>query len=158
MDKILDKLTTYNIFNYLLPGIIFVILFKYYIGKSIIIENNFIGAFLYYFIGMSISRIGSLIIAPITKSIKLVQYSKYEDYISASANDNKIELLSEVNNMYRTIMALLFVLLLAKIYFFIETKYEFSITTSKTLLIITLTSLYVFSYRKQTAFIKQRID
>jgi len=158
MEKIIDKLTTYNIFNYLLPGIIFVILFEYFLEISLIIENNFVGAFLYYFIGMTISRIGSLIIAPIIRWTKLIKYAKYKDYVPASAKDNKIELLSEVNNMYRTFMTLFFMLLLAKLYFLIETKFEFSINTSKILLIIGLTILYIFSYRKQTSFVKKRVD
>ena len=138
MEKIIDKLTTYNIFNYLLPGIIFVVLFEYFLEKSLIIENNFIGAFLYYFIGMTISRIGSLIIAPIIRWTKLIKYAKYKDYVPASSKDSKIELLSEVNNMYRTFMTLFFVLLFAKLYFIIETKFGFSTTTSKTLLILSL--------------------
>ena len=158
MEKIIDKLTTYNIFNYLLPGIIFVVLFEYFLEKSLIIENNFIGAFLYYFIGMTISRIGSLIIAPIIRWTKLIKYAKYKDYVPASSKDSKIELLSEVNNMYRTFMTLFFVLLFAKLYFIIETKFGFSTTTSKTLLIIGLTILYIFSYKKQTSFVKQRVD
>ena len=158
MEKIIDKLTTYNIFNYLLPGIIFVILFKYFLELDLIIENNFIGTFLYYFIGMTISRIGSLIISPIIRWTKLIKYVKYKDYVPASIKDNKIELLSEVNNMYRTFMTLFFVLLFAKLYFLIEAKFELSITTSKTLLIIGLTILYIFSYKKQTGFVKKRVD
>lgn len=158
MEKIIDKLTTYNIFNYLLPGIIFVILLEYFIEINLIIENNFVGAFLYYFIGMTISRIGSLIIAPIIRWTKLIKYAKYKDYVPASIKDSKIELLSEVNNMYRTFMTLFFVLLFAKLYFVIEAKLGLSITTSKTLLIVGLTILYIFSYRKQTSFVKERVE
>ena len=154
----MEKITTYNIFNYLLPGIIFVILLEYFLEISLIIENNFVGAFLYYFIGMTISRIGSLIIAPIIRWTKLIKYAKYKDYIPASIKDSKIELLSEVNNMYRTFMTLFFVLLLAKLYFVIEAELGFLITTSKTLLIVGLTILYIFSYRKQTSFVKERVE
>ena len=60
--------------------------------------------------------------------------------------------------MYRTFMTLFFVLLFAKLYFVIETKFGFSITTSKTLLIVGLTILYIFSYRKQTGFVKKRVE
>ena len=105
---------------------------------------------------MTISRIGSLIISPIIRWTKLIKYVKYKDYVPASIKDNKIELLSEVNNMYRTFMTLFFVLLFAKLYFLIEAKFELSITTSKTLLIIGLTILYIFSYKKQTGFVKKR--
>lgn len=158
MEKIIEKLTTYNIFNYLLPGIIFVVLCDYFLEISLVIENNFIGAFLYYFIGMTISRIGSLIIAPLIRWTKLIKYAKYKDFVPASKKDSKIELLSEVNNMYRTFMSLFFVLLVGKLYFLIETKFGFSTSTSKNLLIAGLTILYTFSYKKQTSFVKQRVD
>ena len=61
MKNLLDKLTTYNIFNYLLPGVLFVVIAKALTDYDLIQENNLLGAFLYYFVGMTVSRFGSVI-------------------------------------------------------------------------------------------------
>mgnify|MGYP003490907514 CR=1 FL=1 len=65
MEKLLEKLTSYNLFNYLFPGIIFSVLLEKTTSYSIIQDDIIIEAFLAYFIGLLISRISSLIIEPI---------------------------------------------------------------------------------------------
>jgi hypothetical protein len=84
MKEIIDKLSSYNIFNYLLPGVLFVAIAKHFTEYNLILDHDFIGAFFYYFIGMVISRFGSLIIEPMLKKIMFVKFSDYSDFISAS--------------------------------------------------------------------------
>src|SRR4051812_36835125 len=106
MDDLVSKLTTYNIFNYLLPGAVFVFccrhldLFAFH-SDSLIVEF-----FLYYFTGMTISRLGSVIIEPLFKKLRIVEYAPYSDYLNATTTDQKIEILLEANNTYRTISSL----------------------------------------------------
>lgn len=158
MKEIIDKISSYNLFNYLFPGIIFVVLLRRFSTIDLIIENNFLGAFLYYFIGLVISRIGSLILEPLFKKIKLVTFSDYKDFIDASKKDEKIELFSEVNNTYRTIASLFLCLSISVIYdkFISEylTKYGIDIY----LITVGLLALFMFSYRKQTSYINKRIE
>ena len=101
MKEILDKITSYNIFNYLLPGTLFVYILGNYVGYNLVVENPIIGGFLYYFVGMVVSRFGSVLIEPILVYIKFLKFEDYKNYISASKKDIKIELLSEVNNTYK---------------------------------------------------------
>jgi len=105
MKDILSKLSSYNLFNYLLPGIIFVVLATKVTHYSFIQQDILIGAFLYYFIGLVISRLGSLVIEPLLKCLLFLQFADYKDFLAASKKDEKIELLSEVNNTYRTLRA-----------------------------------------------------
>ena len=71
MDNFFNKLENYNIFNYILPAIIFDIGCKIYINLTIISTSNVvIAAFAYYFVGLVISRIGSLIIKPLLWKLK----------------------------------------------------------------------------------------
>jgi len=158
MKDILDKLTTYNIFNYLFPGVLFVIIAKATTDYDFIQEDNLLGAFLYYFIGMTVSRFGSVIIEPLFKKIKFLNFRDYKEYVVASKQDTKIELLSEVNNTYRTLNAMMFLLLILKLYNFCSIKFELSHTFSLICLTILTTILYLFSYRKQTNYITKRID
>lgn len=158
MKDILDKLTSYNIFNYLFPGVLFVIIAKSTTEYNFIQEDNLFGAFLYYFIGMTISRFGSVIIEPLFKKVKFLKFRDYNDFVIASKKDNKIELLSEVNNTYRTLNAMTFSLLLLKFYNFLDYKFQLGNSVSLIILTLIITVLYVFAYRKQTNYITKRID
>lgn len=158
MKDILDKLSSYNIFNYLFPGILFVIIANATTDYNLIQENNLLGAFLYYFIGMTISRFGSVIIEPVFKKIKFLNFRAYKDYVSASKKDPKIELLSEVNNTYRTLNSMMFLLLILKFYNYCAVRFQLGETFSLICLTVLVTVLYLFSYRKQTNYISKRID
>lgn len=158
MKEILDKISSYNIFNYLFPGVLFVIIAKHTTDYNLIQEDTLIGAFLYYFIGMTISRFGSIFIEPFLKWIKFVKFSDYKKYIHASRQDTKIDLLSEVNNTYRTLNSMMFLLLILKGYNSLSKKYSFDDTVSLVLLTLLVFVLYLFSYRKQTNYITKRID
>ena len=157
MKDILQKLSTYNIFNYLLPGIVFVALLRFFTSFDLFIEDIVIGAFFYYFIGMIISRIGSIFIEPILRKSKIVKFSDYEKFISASKRDEKIELFSEINNMYRTFISMFVILLLIVIYEYISEFIPLNDAFKTILGLLVLTFLFLFSYRKQTEYINKRI-
>ncbi|MFC1780849.1 hypothetical protein ACFLZ8_01115 [Planctomycetota bacterium] len=157
MKDILSKLSSYNLFNYLLPGIIFVVLSGELTHYSFIQQDILIGVFLYYFIGLVISRFGSLVIEPLLKHLSFLQFANYKEFVVASKKDDKIELLSEVNNTYRTLCSLFILLLLLKIYEAIESVFPLLQKCSAIILIILLIIMFLFSYRKQTSYITKRI-
>lgn len=70
MKDLLDKLSSYNIFNYLLPGVLFAGMSKSVSGYDLVQENLLVGVFVYYFIGMVISRLGSLLVEPLLKKAR----------------------------------------------------------------------------------------
>ena len=75
MNDLLAKLSSYNIFNYLLPGALFVFAVHFLYGWQLKTPNLIVEAFGYYFIGMTISRVGSVIVEPVFKWLKIVEYS-----------------------------------------------------------------------------------
>lgn len=156
MEKLLEKLTSYNLFNYLLPGVIFSILLEKTTNYSIIQENIVVEAFLAYFIGLLISRISSLIIEPILKKVKFVKFADYKDFVLASESDNKIELLSESNNIYRVFISLFVVLIIVNIYEQLLQQILGEYTNFVVTVLLLL--LFLFSYRKQTNYITQRVE
>ena len=157
MKDLLDKISSYNLFNYLLPGILFVCISKYFTDYNFIQDNDFIGAFLYYFIGMVISRFGSLFVEPILKRISFLKFADYKSFIVASKKDEKIELFSEVNNTYRTITALFIILLLLKIYNHFQVLWNIPINITYLIVVVVILVIFLFSYRKQTNYITERI-
>jgi hypothetical protein len=62
MSEILDKPSSYNIFNYLLPGALFAAAGDAFISYSFAQKDVLLAVFTYYLMGSLISRIGSLII------------------------------------------------------------------------------------------------
>jgi len=157
MKDLLDKISSYNLFNYLLPGILFVCISKYFTDYNFIQDNNLIGAFLYYFIGMVISRFGSMFVEPILKRISFLKFADYKSFIVASKKDDKIELFSEVNNTYRTITALFIILLLVKIYNHIQVIWNIPLNITYLIVVVVILVIFLFSYRQQTNYITKRI-
>lgn len=158
MKEIVEKISSYHILNYLLPGVVFVILAKKFVGYDLLTNNIVLGLFLYYFIGLSISRIGSLFVDPVLKKISFIRQASYNDFIAASKKDPKIDDLSETNNMYRSLSAAFFLLLILKGWWLAEHNIQWVEIYNFWILVSALFILFLFSYKKQTQFIVKRIS
>jgi hypothetical protein len=157
MNELLNKLSSYNVFNYLLPGIVFAVLAGEIIHYPVAQRDILTGAFLYYFVGLVVSRFGSLIIEPLLKALSFVKFADYKDFVAVSQKDPKLDVLSEVNNTYRTLASLFSLLLLLKLYVKLEGKFPCLKEWGTTTLAILLLVMFLFSYRKQTSYITKRI-
>ncbi len=158
MKELLDKLSSYNIFNYLLPGILFAVIITKTTEFTLIQSDIILGVFVYYFIGLVISRFGSLIIEPILKKINFVKFADHKDFVQVSAKDQKLEVLSESNNMYRTLISTFFLIVLTKLYFLLIKIWPFLSDWDIWVLIGLLIVMFLFSYKKQTKYIVSRIN
>ncbi len=103
MKDLLEKLSSHNIFNYLFPGILVAVLSTAVSSFDLLVDDIVVGVFLYYFYGLVVSRIGSLVLEPILKRIRVVRFAPYADFVAASRIDEKIDMFSEQNNLYRTL-------------------------------------------------------
>lgn len=158
MDKFVDKLSSYNILNNIFPGIVFCSITSEFTNESFLKNNIIENLFLYYFVGMVLSRIGSIIIEPMFCKFKFVIFADYEKFIKAELKDNKISILSETCNVYRTMLATILMLIISKIYFVIAAKYEWITKCIIYIILIFLFILFGFSYRKQVSYVKKRVD
>ena len=115
VDKIFSKINSYNLFNYLFPGVIFFYLLKHYSTISLKEEPIFlIATFLLYFTGIVLSRIRS-IIKPFLKKIKVIKFASYKDYVKVENFDKKLSLLCEVNNTYIFIISTFLIFYILKL-------------------------------------------
>lgn len=158
MEKILEKLSSYNIFNYLFPGVVFCVIADRYFSVPLLQGSIINGLFLYYFVGLVISRFGSLVLEPILKKLGVVKFSDYSDFVEATKKDPKLELLSESNNMYRTVLSALVILCALIIGDRLVQEYPSLVVFLKYALLPALVVLFGFSYRKQTEYIAKRIS
>ena len=157
MKDIFDKLTSYKIFNFLFPGVLFSILATKFANLNLVFDDWIFGAFAYYFTGLVISRFGSILIEPFLKFIRFIKFADYKDFIEASKIDPKIEVLSESNNMFRTLISLFTLLFLATGFQSLVDKWDFLKQNQEVILLSILLLLFLISYRKQTNYITKRI-
>jgi len=157
MNELLTKLSSYNLFNYLVPGVLFAILASATTGYQLIQKDVITGVFLYYFLGMVVSRFGSLAIDPVLMRLSFVKFASYKDFVAASKKDSQVEILSEANNTYRTLCSLFSLLLILKLYGRIETKLPSLRGWDATILMVLLLVMFLFAYRKQTSYVVKRI-
>ncbi|HDL6888154.1 TPA: phosphohistidine phosphatase [Yersinia enterocolitica] len=153
MESFLEKISSYNIFNNLLPGAVFLFFFEKTIGYSIASDDVVKNIFLYYFTGLIIGRVGSIAIEPLLR--KIVKFAEYDRFLKAATIDPKIDVLSEANNMYRTLFTMSFLLLMISlILFFINRTHGNVISIC---IYLFMCFLFIFSYVKQTNYIVMRV-
>lgn len=158
MENIIEKLSSYNIFNYLLPGVIFVVFCKQYADIDIVQDDILVGFFLYYFIGLIISRVGSLVIEPLFKQVGFIKLASYENYLKASKDDPKIDVLNEMNNVYRTLIALFIISLATLGYKYAASAFPPLERYAGYIWSIFLLVLFLCSYSKQSRYITKRVN
>lgn len=158
MDKILEKLSSYNIFNYLFPGAVFCVIADRYFTIPLLQDSIIEGLFLYYFVGLVISRFGSIAIEPLLMRLRIIQYSDYSDFVKASKADPKIEILSESNNMYRSLLSAVALLCLIIVTNKLVIDHPDFGDCVKYALLPALIVLFGFSYKKQTDYISKRVS
>lgn len=164
-SKLIDKVSSYQLFNYLFPGIIYIEGIEHTTRIVYPNENIAIRFFIYYIAGMIISRIGSVFIEPIFKKLCWVVYASYGNFLKAlngsedgaTKPDPKLDVLVAENNTYRTLITTFTMMLIVYSFAQFEWFYEFNGTDwSMFAYLVLLILLFVLSFRKQTSFVRQR--
>lgn len=159
MEHFLDKLSRYHILNNLIPGIAFLYIIDVIGIYTIDFDNTYGVFFIGYITGMVLSRLGSIITEPWFKKWNIVNYAPYADFLKAEQKDSKIDTLLEENNMYRTLVTMFLIILLLYGCSLIPIINTFMHTKWATLVLIALLLLlYCLAYRKQTSYIKKRVE
>ena len=86
-----------------------------------------------------------------------MNFAPYAQFVAVSKVDPKLDVLSETNNMFRTLCSALILLGLMRLYQFLENLLPPLATIRPYLLLALLLVLFFFSYRKQTSFVADRV-
>lgn len=157
MEKIIDKLSSYHLFNYILPGGLFLILCNNYLNIKIEQDKFIYFFFMAYFIGIIISRVSSLVTEKIICFVFKIKRESHENYINAAKKDEKIEILIQDMNMYRSICTMLIILLIMKVIKIFGLDQLIDKELLIALLFILLIIVFICSYIKQTKYIISRV-
>lgn len=157
MSEFLAKLSSYNLFNNLLPGALYGIACSY-LGLFTLDPANAVGLLVaYYFFGLVIGRVGSVLIEPALKALNWVKFAPYRDYVPAAKADEHIVVLVETNNTYRAILSTAICLLATLIVARVRPMLPANDPLDRALILLAIAALFFFAYRKQTEYIKHRV-
>lgn len=157
MGNFIDKISSYNLFNYLLPGTLLSVAASKYTSFHLVQDDIIHAVFIYYFVGLAVSRVGSFVVSPLLQWTRFLSKEDYKSYTEAEKLDPKIEVLSEQNNTYRTMCALLLSFGLLVLFEKTIQLLEISSTGQGYIIFITLSLLFLFSYKKQNNYVVKRI-
>lgn len=152
MDIFFEKISSYNILNYLIPGAVLETFVRFLFGFTLAPEDIIPSLVFFYFLGLVASRFGSLFLEPVLKFLNLVPPHNYHGFLKAAKKDPKLEVLSEANNMYRTFLSVFTLLGLALLF----NKINLSPITH-TAAVSFAWIIFFMSHRKQSFFIQKRI-
>jgi len=155
---ILDKLSQYNFLTNILPGTVLCILLHYLVGYNLLLSDYYLAGILFYFSGMVNSRFSSLIVEPLLRGLRIVVFAPYPDFLKAEKQDTKLTVISQENNTYRSYASVMIIVLLAYLYKKTLVNIEIIGNNEIVILLASLTLLFVFSYRKQTNYVKKRVE
>lgn len=155
---IIDKLSQYNFLTNIIPGSVLCIIFEYVVGIDIIPESAYQAGIVFYFAGLINGRVGSLIIEWLLKKTNFVKFAPYKDFVEAEKKDPKITILSQENNTYRAYISVCFISVVFWIYRLIVDCTEVKVIIGVSLLLLSLTVLFCYSYRKQTNYVRSRVE
>jgi hypothetical protein len=158
MKYLINKISSYDLFVNLLPGVIFAVISEKVTTYSFLQKDIVIGFFVYYLIGLMLNSFGSVVLKPLLIGFEISEeYTEYCEFISACKMDTKIELLSEKNNMYLTLSSLFALLIILKFWEWSVSFHPVLKEYGTSLLLLFLMIVFVLSYKKQTNYIKKRI-
>lgn len=158
MSGILEKLDSYQILTNLLPGTFFGFTLNFFLGLTLPTQNVGEDVIVYYFIGLIINRIGSLVVEPILKKLRFIKYASYPDFVKAVKADSKIDTLSEMNNYTRSLLTSVLLLPVIRILQALSLKWMWFSLNWEWGSIALFIVLFLFAYRKQTNYVRKRVE
>lgn len=155
MDFIAKKIDNYNLFTNIVPGYIMLMFNIYYF--EILIPSILEQLVYAYIIGLTLNRIGSIITAKVLLLFTKEKGENYSKYIKACKQDDKIEVLLQQRNEFRTICTLFIVCIIEMAGHYIVNKLYIPTDIIMVLVLIILVVIYGISFCKHNKYIADRV-
>lgn len=155
---LVDKLSQYEFLTNILPGTVLCLILKHSGYDIISFDNWYLTGVVFYFVGMVNNRFGSLVVEWICKKSRFITFTPYESFVMAEKKDSKITTLSMENNIVRSYISVFVLSLIALFYKTLSSEFIFFSRYQDVILLVCLLVLFGFSYRKQTDYIRKRVE
>ena len=167
LNTIIAKLGTYHILANLIPGAFFGFTLNFLFGITLPLGS--IGEYIvgYYFVGLIIGRISSLVTKRVFTRVKgsektlptqFIEYALYSDYMKAEESTPKLTSLSDMNECYRSLLTCVWMLPVVVGSHWLVQRWHWLSTHWAWVVVILLFALFLWSYKEQTRFIKERVE
>ena len=167
LNTIIAKLGSYHILANLIPGAFFGFALDALFGITLPVEG--LGGYIvaYYFIGLIIGRIGSLVTKRIFTRQKgakkrictqFIEYAPYSDFMKSEKSDQKLVALSDMNECYRSLLTSVWLLPVVNGFYWLVQRHQWLSTHWVWIAVLLLFGLFLWSYKEQTRFIKERVE
>lgn len=152
LKSLSEKLSAYQLFNFIYPGAVFLGILHFH-GKPLGILNE-IWWFLLasYFLGMTISRFGSIVIEWLCLKLKWIAKYDVKRYSECMAKDSFTAVLLELTNIYRTICSMGTLLLIGTIF-----KYQQNDKCCVIIIEVLFVVLFLISFIKQHHYLENKL-
>ncbi len=150
IKDIIEKLSSYNLFNYLFPGYVFTSILELTTGfLPRQPELRVLDIVLVYFAGLVISRTGSLVIEETLKKFIDIGTLNTGKLLTAFKDNLKLDVIHEAMNMYRTLATASLILVFFTIMDLIINHSKVSYGLFYIIAELAITTLFIFAFRKQ---------
>lgn len=121
MSELLSKISSYNLYNYLLVGFVYNMLLCHYTQLGYVDESILKTLIVCYVMGLFIAKLASLFLEPLLIRLhwnnkKFLKWRNKNEYLEASFKDAKIPILLEEANVCRNIAMAIFVFFICLLY------------------------------------------
>lgn len=154
MTTIIEKISTYQMFTNLLHGVFYIFCRCYFLDTTFPEYDVHVQLALFYIVGVIVNRFSSIVIERVLTKKNFIQFADLKKFKDAVLIDPKIETLSEVNNSYRGMISAILLLPFDLAY----NKCLLVLPELKLLLWFSLLIIFLFSYKKQTQYIKDSVE
>ena len=159
IKTLIDKLSQYNFVTNILPGTMLCLMLKHIVGYDLFVTNEWYQmGIIFYFVGMVNNRFSSLVIELTMKKTKIVKFSNYKEFIDEKKKDSKITVLSMENNVFRSYISVCTISLIASLFKLIADNVNWIDEWKMQFLLVALLLLFMLSYRKQTSYVRERVE
>ena len=153
MSELLSKISSYNLYNYLLVGFVYNMLLCHYTQLGYVDESILKTLIVCYVMGLFIAKLASLFLEPLLIRLhwnnkKFLKWRNKNEYLEASFKDAKIPILLEEANVCRNIAMAIFVFFICLLYDKYVSIY-ISMIVAECLFYVIAFFICIFSYKKK---------
>lgn len=157
MDKIIDKISSYHIFNYIIPGYIFILICDRYFDIKICDSNAVNNVIIAYIVGLIIGRISSILIEKRLYYVFKIKNESYESFVKAEVKNDKLNVILQDRNMYRNLFTTFLLLLVIKVLKVFNLLSIINQDIRIIIILVGLVILFAISFKKQSIYAISRI-
>jgi len=152
---VVGNFSAYDFLTNFVPGVVFASIATVGTRFSFLHPDPIVSVGLFFFFGMVISRVGSLVVQPSLEWIGFLRSGDYKNFLIAEKRDGKVQTMLEVRNLYRSTLTAL--LMLAPMVALFPNPAPSFPPMALFVFVLFSATVFLFSLQKQSKYLTERI-